>query len=166
MNLQKTDFDRYPINPEHDPRYNPDVRDVTQPPDEARDIGEWYNNPDVRDITRPETWCDYAKNAVGWILAHTPRGEWKEKIRKIQKEDPLPSRIKEDGTKYYDRDECDEWGRKHGLKTASKKQGGKPEECPPFHKPDGNGGYQYVPTKKWDAEQETPYYEPPKQNEK
>ena len=118
MRLQETDSDKYPINPEHDPRYNPDIRDVTQPPEEARDIGEWYNNPDVRDITRPETWCDGAKNAVGWILGltgETPRQKQNRKIREIQKDDPLPSQKKEDGTKYYDRDEGMEWGKKKGL---------------------------------------------------
>ena len=155
MRLQETDFDKDLI-----PEYNPDIRDVIQPPEEARDVSEWWKGEDVEDVSK----TIQTMNAYGWLIGlqlqeDTPRDEWKKRIKKIQEIDPLPLRETPDGEKYYDRDECDEWGRKHGLKTASKKQGGKPEECPPFHKPDGNGGYQYVPREKFDKENKGIYWE-------
>ena len=146
--------EKYHINPQLDPKYNPDVRDVSTPPPDAKDVSEWWENPDIKDVSNSKR----AQRCYAWMIGmklqdeDTPRDKFKKIIKEIQKNDPLPLRKKPDGTEYYDRDECLEWGKKHKLSNNDK--------APPFHEPDGNGGFKYIPREKCDEKYETPFYEP------
>lgn len=84
----------------------------------------------------------------------TPRQIQNEQIKGIQDKYPLPVHkyIDEAGIErlVYDRGECDEWGRLHGLKFIGLNKDGFPKYTPPFHKPGPNGPI-YEPKGIWDS---------------